>query len=87
MAKKVNDDTDLQQERLKDFEETFLVGKDKTQQIADVDLMFLRKEVARYNSALVGIHGIKDKLWEDSVKIGEKDMQKPIKNEDIFVLK
>jgi len=52
LAKKVGEDTDDLNKRLNDFEAELLQPDGTSDHISDADLIFLKKEVTRYRSAL-----------------------------------
>ena len=52
LAKKVGEDTEDLNKRLNDFETELLQPDGASDHISDADLIFLKKEVARYRSAL-----------------------------------
>ena len=52
LAKRVGEDTDDLNKRLTDFEAELLQPDGTSDHISDADMVFLKKEVARYRSAL-----------------------------------
>ena len=67
-AKNIRDGGEVQKHRLDAFTLKYLEG-DMAKIISDSDLLFLSKEVARYDSSIIALQSQKDSTLEESTKI------------------
>lgn len=66
LAKKVMDDGDEQNARLENFENKVVKPQSANPHIADVDMIFLKKEISRNKSALEVSRNMADDILEDA---------------------
>lgn len=89
-AKHIRDGGEEQKTRLDTFSKKYLDG-DMAKLISDGDLLFLSKEVTRYDSSILSMQGQKDATLEESTKIDvslkSKEKKHVITNDDIHVLR
>ena len=78
LAKKVGEDTDELNKRLNDFEAELLHPDGTSNHISDSDLVFLKKEVARYRSALQSVRSNKDHHLNASQQVNNEVMKSRI---------
>ena len=79
---KIGEDEKEQQGKLDDFEAKYLAEGASTP-ISDLDELFLKKEVVRYRSALLGVKGLRSRLLLESNNIGKP----PVSSEDLYALR
>ena len=72
LARKVDEDAEGQEKRLVNFENKVIGNDPSNGHISDPDMVFLKKEVARYHGALDTIKANKDEVLADSVAINDK---------------
>ena len=77
LAKKVVEDVEEQGGRLDAFEEKLLDTSGGSQHVADADMLFLKKEVARYRAAISACRGMTNELLDDSVRIKDNGQKQP----------
>ena len=78
LAKKVGEDTDDLNKRLNDFEAELLQPDGTSDHISDADLIFLKKEVTRYRSALQSVKSNKDHHLSASQQVNNEVMKSRI---------
>ena len=62
MAKKVGEEKDDLSRRLDDFEGDLTAADGTAEHVSDADLVFLKKEISRYRSALSSVGKNKDQV-------------------------
>lgn len=66
LSKKVGEESDDLNRRLNDFEGDLTQPDGAAEHISDADLVFLKKEVSRYRSAISSVSSNKDEILKDS---------------------
>jgi hypothetical protein len=66
LSKKVGEESDELNRRLSDFEGDLTLPDGASEHISDADLVFLKKEVSRYRSAISSVSTNKDEILKDS---------------------
>ena len=66
LSKKVGEESDDLNRRLNDFEGDLTQPDGAAEHISDADLVFLKKEVSRYRSAISSVNSNKDEILKDS---------------------
>ena len=64
MSKKNSAEVEAQYHRLKDFEERNIDDPTNSQNIPHLDVLYLKKEIARYNISIAMILSIKESIIE-----------------------
>ena len=72
LAKKVVDDGEEQSARLENFDNKVVKPQSLNPHIADVDMIFLKKEIARNKSALDVSRNMVDDILEDAQAVGNQ---------------
>ena len=72
LAKKVVDDGEEQSARLENFDNKVVKPQSLNPHIADVDMIFLKKEIARNKSALDVSRNMVDDILEDAQGVGNQ---------------
>ena len=81
LAKKVLDDTEEQAARLEGFEQKVVKPQALNPHIADVDMIFLKKEISRNRSALEVTKNMTEDILEDAQAMredGQRNMDRNI---------
>ena len=66
LSKKVGEESDDLNRRLNDFEGDLTQPDGAAEHISDADLVFLKKEVSSYRSAISSVSANKDEILKDS---------------------
>ena len=74
-GKKVGEDADEQGRRLDDFEAKLLGPDGTSDHVADADLVFLKREIARYRQALLTAEANKDNVLRSAQQINDEVMR------------
>lgn len=74
LAKKIFDDADELSKRLQNFEKKIVEPQGNNEYIADSDLQFLKKEIARNKNCLVSAKSMTQEIIDDSVRVREESL-------------
>ena len=72
LAKKVGEESDDLNRRLNDFEGELTQPDGAAEHVSDADLVFLKKEVSRYRSAISAVSTNKDQVLRASQQINQE---------------